>query len=129
MLKAFPEGSIVLTIALGLALTIVQPQSIRRKLNSYNFGAGLDYGKTAALKHQKRAQLSRQKLSDSPRQIYNAQAAYLWTTCKGLQSSPSASATKSLTIKGLHCLAKRSSSEELARIHKLLISLQARRYA
>jgi hypothetical protein len=53
MLKRVTEGSIVLTIALGIALTIVQPQSIRRRLNSYNFGAGLDYGKTAALKHQK----------------------------------------------------------------------------
>jgi hypothetical protein len=46
MLNASSEGSIVLTIALGLALTIVQPQSIRRRLNSYNFGAGLDFDYT-----------------------------------------------------------------------------------
>jgi hypothetical protein len=36
MLNASLEIPIVLTIALGQALTIVQPQ---RRLNSYNFGA------------------------------------------------------------------------------------------
>jgi hypothetical protein len=61
MLNATSEGSIVLTTALGLALTIVQPQSIRRRLNSYNFDAGLDYGKTTGSKHQKPSQLFEQK--------------------------------------------------------------------
>jgi hypothetical protein len=51
---------------------------IPSSLNSYNFDAGLDYGKTTGSKHQKSAQLSRQKISASPRQIYNAQAACPW---------------------------------------------------
>jgi len=55
MLKASSEGPIVLTIALGLALTIVWPQSTRRRLNSYNFDAGLDYGKTTGSKRQEPA--------------------------------------------------------------------------
>jgi hypothetical protein len=61
MLEATSEGSTVLTIALGLAHTIVQPQSIRRRLNSYNFDAGLDYNFTTGSKHQKLAQLFEQK--------------------------------------------------------------------
>jgi hypothetical protein len=49
----------MLTIALALAPTIVQPQSIHRRLNSYNFGATDDY--TTGSKHQKPAQLFEQK--------------------------------------------------------------------
>ena len=36
---------------------LLHAQTIRRRLNSYNFDAGLDYGKTTGSKHQKRAQL------------------------------------------------------------------------
>jgi hypothetical protein len=43
-LKRVTEGSIVLTIALGIALTIVQPQ---RRLNSHDFGA-TDFDYTTA---------------------------------------------------------------------------------
>jgi hypothetical protein len=34
---------------------LLHAQSIRRRLNSYNFDAGLDYGKTTGSKHQKQA--------------------------------------------------------------------------
>jgi hypothetical protein len=72
-------------------------QSIRRGLNSCNFGVWLDYGNitvsvlsrhdgynlgagfdldyTTGSKHQKRAELSRQKISALSRQNYNVQAA------------------------------------------------------
>jgi hypothetical protein len=53
MLKVSSQGSIVLTIALGPALTIVQPQ---RSVDSYNFG-GTDFDYTTGSKHQKPAQL------------------------------------------------------------------------
>jgi hypothetical protein len=39
----------------ALTLTIVRPHSIRRRLNSYNFDAGFDYGKTTGSKRQKLA--------------------------------------------------------------------------
>jgi hypothetical protein len=50
-LKMHPEDRIVLTIALGIALTILQPQ---RRVNSYNFGAELDFDYTTGSKHHKR---------------------------------------------------------------------------
>jgi hypothetical protein len=89
------ESSIVCTIAVGIVHTIIhnsqtdqlsgqslnflsgQKNTIPKGLNSYNFGA-TDFDYTIGSKHQKRAQLSRQKLSASPPQIYNAQAACLW---------------------------------------------------
>jgi hypothetical protein len=40
---------------------LLHAQSIRRRLNSYNFDAGLDYGKTTGSKSQKIAQLFEQK--------------------------------------------------------------------
>jgi hypothetical protein len=41
---------------------LLHAQSTRRRLNSYNFDAGLDYNFTTATKHQKHAQLSGQSL-------------------------------------------------------------------
>jgi hypothetical protein len=49
-LKASLEGSIVLTIALGIALTILQPQSLRDRLDSVHYNRGKRAHYTTAAK-------------------------------------------------------------------------------
>jgi len=79
----------VCTIAAGIVRTIIQPipqtaqlfeqllnflfeqkNTIPKGLNSYNFDAGLDYENTTGSERLQAAELSRQKPSASPRQIY-----------------------------------------------------------
>jgi hypothetical protein len=52
-----------------------QKNTIPSGLNSYNFDAGLDYENTTGSKRLQAAELSRQKLSASPRQKYSHKAA------------------------------------------------------
>jgi hypothetical protein len=86
MLKTSEAGSIVCAINVGNVRTKLKPQ---RMFDSYNFGAGLDYGNTTGSKPQKRAQLSRQKPSAPPRLIYDVQAA-----STALTLAPRSTATK-----------------------------------
>jgi hypothetical protein len=75
--RSSEASSIVATIAVRKVATILQPQN---SFNSYNLDARIDLDHTTGSKHQKRAQLSRQKPSASPRQIYQPQAGSIVST-------------------------------------------------